>query len=181
MTTRVARSLLLLMLLLAAAVQPLGADDVDDEPKPRLRTSDAATRALLQRGIAASPSLRALVDHLERSDVVVYLQCTRLRSGLDGQLTFVSAAAGLRYVIVQIAWQLTPDRRIAALGHELQHALEVAAHPAIVDQASMKDAYSRIGFERERASSGTAFDTAAAIRTGERVWKELTGTAATAY
>ena len=123
--------------------------------------------------------LRALVERLEQTDVVVYLQCARLRGGIDGQLTFVSAAGGLRYVIVQIGWQLPAQRRIATIGHELQHALEVAAHPAIVDQPSMKEAYGRIGFARERISHGTAFDTAAAVHAGEQVWKELaSGTAA---
>jgi hypothetical protein len=181
MTIGVARPLLLVLLLFVTAVHPLRADDLDEEPKPRLRVTDADMRALLQRGIAESPSLRLLIDRLERTDVVVYLKCERLRTGIDGQLTFVSAAAGLRYVIVQIAWQLTPDRRIATLGHELQHALEIAAHPAIVDQASMKEAYSRIGFEREHVNRGPAFDTAAAIRTGERIWKELVSGAAEAY
>jgi hypothetical protein len=181
MTTRVADVFLLLTLLCGVAVDPLRADDIDDEPKPRLRITDPQLQALLQRGVEQSPSLRALIDRLDRTDVVVYVQCARLRSGIDGQLTFVSAAAGLRYVIVQIAWQLPPPRRIATIGHELQHALEVAAHPAIVDQPSMKEAYGRIGYERERISRGAAFNTAAAVHAGERIWKELTGNAAAAY
>jgi hypothetical protein len=171
----------LFLLLLLAVLPPAGADDLDEEPKPRLRTFDRGTRAFIERGLAQSASLRQLVDRLERTDVVVYVKCGRLRAGLDGQLTFVSAAGGLRYVIVQIAWQLPPPRRIATLGHELQHALEIAAHPAIVDQASMQHAYAAIGFERERFSHGTAYDTEAAIHAGTRVLKEITTRETSAY
>jgi hypothetical protein len=181
MTRSVARSLPLFLLLFLRLAAPAAADDLDDEPKPRLRTSDRATRALVERGLAQSPSLRQLVDQLERTDVVVYVQCGRLRAGIDGQLTFVSAAGGLRYVIVQIAWELPPPRRIATLGHELQHALEIAAHPAIVDQASLQQAYAAIGFERERFSHVAAYDTEAAVRTGQRVARELATSATHAY
>jgi hypothetical protein len=174
MIRRVARPLLLLLLLFVTVVHPLRADDIDEEPKPRLRATDADTQALVLRGLAESPSLRALVDRLEQTDVVVYLKCGRLRGGVDGQLTFVSAVGGFRYVIVQIAWHLPMQRRIATLGHEVQHALEIAAHPSIVDQGSMKEAYSRIGFERDHPNRGAAFDTEAAVRVGERIWKELT-------
>ena len=154
----------------------LHADDLDDEPKPRLRITDRHVRSLVADGVVHSPFFRALVDQLERSDVVVYIRCGRLPSRLDGQLTFVSAAGGLRYVLVQIAWDRPAQRKIAILGHELQHALEIAALPAIVDQPSMVREYARIGFERERGIDVvTRFDTTAAIEAGERVWKEMTG------
>jgi hypothetical protein len=162
--------------LLAAfiATAPLRADDLDEEPKPRLRVTDRHVRALIADGAAQSPFFRALIGQLERSNVVVYVRCGRLPSRLDGQLTFVSAAGGLRYVLVQIAWDRPAQRKIATIGHELQHALEIAALPAIVDQASLAREYQRIGFERERGIElATRFDTEAAVRAGERVWKEL--------
>ena len=165
---------LVLFLALCSAATALRADDIDEEPKPRLRGSDRHVRSLVDDGVARSPFFRALVDQLERSDVVVYVRCGRLPSRLDGQLTFVSAAGGLRYVLVQIAWDRPAQRKIAILGHELQHALEIAALPAIVDQPSMVREYARIGFEREKGIElVTRFDTTAAIEAGERVWKEM--------
>jgi hypothetical protein len=160
------------MVFVAAA--PLHAGDVDEAPKPRLRVTDRNVRALIAEGMARSPAFHALVARLEQSDVVVYVRCGRLRARLDGQLTFVSAAAGLRYVVVQIGWDLPPLRKIATLGHELQHAIEIAGQPTIVDQASLAYAYGRIGFQRDAGTAAlTAFDTDAAMTAGEQIWKEL--------
>ena len=146
---------------------------------PRLRPLDAEARALVQTGFDLSPSLRALAASLERTDVVVYLRAARLPQRMDGQLTFLSAVAGLRYVMVEVAWERSEVRRISTLGHELQHALEVAARPDIVDPDSMARAYADFGVQREGQRTGwQAFDTIAAMEAGERIWREITGAVA---
>ena len=134
---------------------------------------DAQMRGLVQAGREESPSFSALVDRLGTTDVVVYVQCARLRSHVDGELTFLSAAGGLRYVVVQVAWHLPRLRKIAILGHELQHAIEIAERPEIVDSTTLARAYEQFGFTR-RAGSRVDFDTAAAIRTGTMIWREVT-------
>ncbi len=172
MTHRCFASLLVFALVLAA-IAPARANDF-----PRLRTVDRNVSALLQEGLANSPSLRALVDRLAGGDVVVYLKCERLPPYLDGRLTFVSAAGGFRYVLVLLASDRPPQRKIAALGHELQHAVEIAERPAIVDQASLARAYAEFGFERRPAVWGvTAFDTVAAMDAGEQIRREITRSA----
>ena len=138
------RFLLVTLLSLMSAmvtVAAIGRDDI-----PRVRTIDRQIRALLDEGLAHSPSLRALVGRLARGDVVVYLRCARLSSRLDGQLTFVSAAGGFRYVLVHLAIDRPWARQIATLGHELQHAVEIAERPDVVDQAALARAYTHIGF-----------------------------------
>jgi hypothetical protein len=146
---------------------------------PRLRPLDAEMRGLVRLGFELSPTLRALAEQVERGDVVVYLRAGRLPQRMDGQLTFLSAAADLRYVIVEIAWDRAEVRRLSTLGHELQHVLEIAGRPDIVDADSMARAYAHFGVERERQRTGwQAFDTDAAMNAGLRVWKELTGAAA---
>lgn len=159
------------VLLLAAC----GAAAAD--PPPRLRPIDRDMARLLDRGLDASPSLRAIADRLNASDVVVYLECARLPEGLDGQLTFVSAGGGLRYVIVRVAWDRSRGRRTAMLAHELQHAVEVADHPEIVDQRTLALSYARFGFERRLLAGPrtAAYDTHAAIDTGARVLAEVQG------
>lgn len=165
--TKPALCALLLLLSVAAAA---GADNA-----PRLRTGDRRVRALLHEAVARSASLRALVARLERSDVVVYLRCEALPPHLDGRLTFVSAAGGFRYVVVHLAVERSALRKMAALGHELQHALEIADRPEIVDQASLARAYATFGFERPtRHFAVTAFDTVAAVEVGKQVRRELT-------
>lgn len=134
---------------------------------------DAQMRGLVQAGREQSPSFSALVDRLAATDVVVYVKCALLRPHLDGELTFLSAVAGFRYVVVRIAPHLTTPRKIAILGHELQHALEIAERPEIVDSATLARAYEQFGFTR-RAGSRMDFDTAAAIGTGRTIWREVT-------
>ena len=141
---------------------------------PRVRTNERHIRGLLDEGLAHSPSLRALVNRLAAGDVVVYLRCARLSSRLDGQLTFVSAAGGFRYVLVHLAIDRPWHRQIATLGHELQHAVEIAEQPDIVDQATLARAYTRIGFARApQHHAARSFDTVAAIAAGEQVRREL--------
>ena len=149
---------------------PIRADPI---PGPRLRIPDQRLLPVVQTGREQSPSFRALVDRLETTDVVVYVQCARLRSQLDGELTFLSAAGGLRYVVVRIAWDLPLDRKIAILGHELQHALEVADNPEIVSAGTLALAFKRFGFAKRRGFDRVDFDTAAAIDTGVTIWREL--------
>lgn len=162
------------VLSLALAVLPARAAGPVDDGKPRLRVTDSRLQDVVADGVRHSPSLRALVERLAAADVVVYVECARLPPHLDGQLTFVSAAGGLRYVRVRLAWDRPLMRKIASLAHELQHAVEIAEHPAIVDRLTLAREYSRFGLVHESADGNTtSFDTVAAIDVGRRVWREL--------
>jgi len=169
---------LVLVVFLVAAATPSAAE-TPNRDKPRLRIVNAQLRSVVQEGLQHSPSFRALAERLETTDVVVYAEATRLPARLAGQLAFVSKVGGLRYVVVQIDRELSPIRKLATLGHELQHALEIAERPSIVDAASMKKEFARFGFSRERSATyQSAFDTAAAIHAGDQVWREISGNAA---
>lgn len=162
------------MLLFVASPTDAGSEARD--PIPRLRTADRRVRALIAQGIAGSPTFRALTSRLEQSDVVVYVECGRRdrREPGGGRLIFVSSAGGFRYVVVRLGWLSSPAQQIAMLAHELQHAVEIADTPAIVDPQSMADAYRRMAGAREVARAGrTAFDTRAANTAGEQVLREL--------
>ena len=161
---------LLLILITLVTSAPIRADPAR---APRLRLADPRLRAVVEAGRQQSPSFRALVDQLEDTDVVVYVQCAALRTGLAGDLQFLTAAAKLRYVLVRIGWDLPLPRKIAILGHELQHALEVARSPDVVSAATLAAAYERFGFTRNRGSDRADFDSAAAIDTGIAIWREL--------
>ncbi len=153
---------------------PLGASaHPGSEPHPHIRPLDKDLRALVESGIRESPSFRALVAQLDASDVVVYIRCGRsMRSGLSGQLTFMGASSGLRYVVVSIEHDALPERKIATIGHELMHAVEIAATPSIVDSASLGGEYARFG-KAGRAGMDFVYDTNAAIDVGRQVWREV--------
>jgi hypothetical protein len=168
-----------LSLFLITTSSALTAQTFDDDPQHHIRTTDRRLIRLLHEGVRASETFRRLVDRLRRSDVIVYVECSggRARSS-DGRLTFVSAVGGLRYVHVRVARLAAADVQIALIGHELQHAVEIANAPSVVDAASLAQEYARIGFVNPRLGPGMAFDSDAAVETGYQVLRDLSGTAA---
>ena len=171
LVVHIARVASLLIVITLVTSTPIRADPA---PLPsRLRLTDARLRVIVELGRKESPLFRDLLDQLEGTDVVAYVQCARLRTGLDGELTFLTAAAGVRYVMVRIAWDLPLPRKIAILGHELQHALEIARSPDVVSAGTMAAAYGRFGFARNRGRDRVDFDSVAAIDTGMTIAREL--------
>src|SRR5690349_16219711 len=168
----VARSLAFLTLLLATPSLSMAAESITDGPRRPIRSTDRRLRSLLAEGLRISPTLRALVARLHASDVVVYLQCDGT-GGPDGRLTFVSSVGGFRYVVVRMG-RFARRQQIAMMAHELQHAVEIADTPAIVDGPSLVREYYRIGYVNQWSTlPGIAFDTQAALRAGEQVFHEL--------
>jgi hypothetical protein len=147
---------------------------------PHIRTVEPRLKFVISQGVQASTTFRALVAQLEQSDVVVYLEyerCVRRdATSLAGRLTFVSAAGGFRYVRVRVRSFASLNQEIAIVAHELQHAVEVADRPAIVDAASMLHEYSRFGRMTGITASGPTFDTRTAIDVGFQVQRELRST-----
>jgi hypothetical protein len=85
----------------------------------------------------------------------------------------VSSAGGYRYVVVRMG-RFSRMQQIAMMAHELQHAVEIADNPAIVDGDSLVREYKRIGYVNQWSNlPGVAFDTNAAVRIGEQVLREL--------
>lgn len=123
---------------------------------------------------ACSPAARNLLDALERTDVVVYVSDSMCGPEDDppAYLRFVSRAAGLRYLSVYVdRYRISPTERIAFFGHELQHALEIAAAPGVRDSAGLRQLYRRIGWESGR----DRFETDAARAVTTLVRNELAG------
>jgi hypothetical protein len=138
----------------------------------RCLTRDA--RDLLDTAVARSLVVRSFVERLERSNVVVYLQLPgdSEAQAPRSQLTFVAFAAGTRYLLVQVhPWRTVPIERLALLGHELYHALEIAQVPGVCDQVTLRALYRHIGHEY---ASGR-FETEPARVAGQRVRAELEG------
>ena len=85
-------------------------------------------------------------------------------------LRFVTSRGGYRYVRVSLAAQMRPEARAAILGHELQHACEVAASDAN-DIDGMRRIYQAAGTRMTPA--GNMFETPAAILVEKQVRAEL--------
>jgi hypothetical protein len=165
--------IVLLAVVLVISARALSAEPITDGRRPHIRTTDQRLIRLVRDGIRDSETFRGLVERLNRSDVVVYLECGRHTAPADGRLTFVTTAGGYRYVHVRVARLPSADVQIALIGHELQHAVEIAEAPDIVDSLSLAREYQRIGFVSPRLTPGVSFDSGAAVEAGQRVLREL--------
>src|SRR5690242_3952105 len=91
------------------------------------RPLDAVAADTFQRAMHGSALVRALVATLESSNVIVHIESTRpLPAGIGGTMTYVTSRGGYRYVRIAIRAELSTPMRTAILGHELQHARELA-------------------------------------------------------
>lgn len=94
------------------------------------RPLDAVAAQILDHALARSPTVRALVRELESSNVIVHIEACWQLTGASGTMRFVTRRGGYRYVRITIVSSLPPNSRTAILGHELQHAVELARSKA---------------------------------------------------
>jgi hypothetical protein len=178
MTPRCRRALVSIAALTCCLVTRVTAESLIELPPKycQVRTTDSRISVAVDIGLRESPTFRELVDRINASDVVVYVTAEpgELPPGVDGQLTFLSATGGFRYVMVRVNARLPALRLVSLLGHELQHVREIADTDAIVDPDTMARAYAtRLGYHNRWNTDRNRFDSSAAVKAGERVLKEL--------
>ena len=176
---------LVTFIALLSTAAPMSAVAAPDTPAssrtlltPRVRASDSRTAVLLTKGLQRSATIRQLVQQLERGDVIVYIEMQpTLKRRLAGMLTWITNTKTHRYVRVSINPELNTEIAISTLGHELQHALEVANAPAIVSAQTLEQYYAAHGDSSSAERNG--WDTQAARLAGDEVRRELAGTRGT--
>lgn len=129
-------------------------------PLAHLRAGDVKSAALLAAGTARSETFRGLVDAIERSDLIVYVETRPLR--LPGQLQLLAATPVCRHLRVSVRIPGLDTDLIAWLAHELRHAVELAGAPEVTDQASLRRFYQRMGDggrHDDKVESGAAQET----------------------
>jgi hypothetical protein len=140
-------------------------------PVPHVRVRHAALQPFLREAIEKSATTRDMVATLDASDVIVYFELLpRMPASLPAGLTF--AATGGRFRYLRIALNPTNTRRqmIAMIGHELQHAVEIANEPTIRSRRDLEKHYKRIGIA---GSHDEMWDTEAARDAGRVVAREV--------
>ena len=139
---------------------------------PHLRTTEPALAAAIATGTQQSPAFEALVDHLDASDLIVHIVYGDMPADTAGHLSFATATTGHRYVRVVISRRLWGCDLVAIVGHELQHAVEIADAHQIVDERTMAAFYRTIG--RSRRNDGRdEFETERAAAIARRIRQEL--------
>jgi hypothetical protein len=151
-----------------------------DEASGHVRPRDAIASLLLQYGMSESPTFRRLTEELAQSNVIVYVDVRREAAhGMGGVLHFMSDTHGVRWVRVVVDTGTLDFGRsqgllvqlTAILGHELQHAREVAQATVIRDEEGFAELFRTIGIELQR----NQFDTHAARAAGQVIEAEIRG------
>ncbi|HEX6211531.1 MAG TPA: hypothetical protein VF136_12185 [Methylomirabilota bacterium] len=160
----------LALALLAAVPAAATADPPAYAPADRVRPLQKIGGELLADGVSRSPTLRRIVQRLQRSDVIVYFELRPdMPSSMGGSLRVMAATATDRFLHVRVNRSNNRLTLIALLAHELQHALEIAETPSVRSPEALGAYYRRTGM---RIAEGR-FDTAAAQETGRTVRAEL--------
>jgi AcrR family transcriptional regulator len=137
-----------------------------------VRSTEARILALLEQGVARSATLRRLVETLDASDVIVYLEPKFKWQTLDGYLAHRVIVAGeMRYLRIAVSTHGGSDRLMSVVAHELQHAIEVAEAPDVRDDTSLVRLFERSTIAR--ACGGDCYETKAALEVQEAVLTEL--------
>jgi len=143
-----------------------------DDPLVRVRPTNELGRKVMNAGLAGSETFRRLVQRLEQSDVIVYVQLQPMMpSEIGGLLEFMGGSGTERYLKVTVGSLHHLNVMVALLGHELQHAAEVADAPSVRSPREFAAFYRRIGLP----SGVGRYDSVAARAAGQRVQSELRG------
>lgn len=168
LTSRLIAIIFILAIPVRAAGDPLPSLDV-------VRVLHPVLASVLRDGMQRSASLRALVDELERSNLLIHV--IGMEAGDSrrfwGTTRFIAAAGGRRFMRVAVNPRLAADQQAATLGHELHHALEVARAAWVVDHATFEVFYQHAGEPSALVAAMPCYETAAARNTGARILREI--------
>ena len=162
-----------LLVVATLAGTPDGSQTDPGDVGYRVRAIDKLSNRLLLDGLHESPTIASEVRRLMRSDVVVYIT-TGPNLKLTGELTFMTHAGGLTYVLIRVHPMLTGIDRLVALGHELQHACEIAdAGDQVTDERTLAALYQKIGFQTGPQAFESAGAQAASASVRREVWNAI--------
>lgn len=178
--------LMALVMCVVGVASPFASTDAASSSS-RVRLLARQAKPLVRTGRLRSPTFARLLEEIERSSVIVLVDIAAVGEGggRAGALHFLtSGAGGARVLHVRLypqsaTWIGSITQQvalIAALGHELQHALEVDAQAGVQSPAAFAAMYRAAG-RRVRLQHGEEFETQAAVRIGRQVERELLGSA----
>jgi hypothetical protein len=152
--------------------QKFQAGPADEGLPERVRTTNSRIRQAMREGQDKASTFRSLLQQLQRSDVVLYIEpgectCAAARSCV----TFVTTAGSTRYLRVIVTLKQLQVEMIAHIGHELRHAIEIAGAAEVVDSRSLRRFYE--GRASPSCGRPCGVETEAAVRTQAAVRSEL--------
>jgi hypothetical protein len=134
--------------------------------------------AIIQQAAERSPLFRRLIATIDATDGLVYVDEGKCGHSVSACLTLSVQVAGphrLLRILVDPQRRQRDCDRMASIGHELRHAIEILSEPNIKSCQAAFSFFEREGpTDREKGR----FETAAAVRTGLEVGVEACGPSA---
>jgi hypothetical protein len=111
----------------------------------RVRTESPEVRRLIEDTASRSRTVRELLARLAQTDTIVYVEFTPSPLVPTARTKLVTTASGARFLRIGININAASGDRGPWLGHELQHALEIAERRDIRDENAVRALYHQIG------------------------------------
>jgi hypothetical protein len=136
----------------------------------RIRPLGAGEKRLVRSAMDQSATVRELVARIERSDLIVMLRFGMLSSQKAGTTELLSVVPGTRFLLVTLDPRAIERDRLARLGHELRHVVELADATEVRNATTMRELFERIGWP---SSGPDNWETAQAVEAGRLVVQDL--------
>jgi len=167
---------------LALMVTLLGLQTVEEAPEgtnapsfTRVRSTEPYVFGLVHEGYERSHTFREIVDGLQRSNVIVMVLPGLCAHGrIRSCVVAVDGSDRDRHIRIKIDPQHTiRDGLIAAIAHELQHAVEIAEHAEVTNAGATLALYRRIAYGRCGQGLSEECETTRALEAEKEVLQEL--------
>ncbi len=126
-----------------------------------VRGLDHRMAALLDEGRARSATFRDLCDRLERSDLIVLVKVGAVHLA-PAVTNFITSSPRSRFLAITVRIPEMDDVILGWLAHELQHAVEMASAPEVIDGRTMMEFFQKHG--QPTANSGWCTQEAKRVR-----------------
>jgi hypothetical protein len=133
-----------------------------------VRSSNTAIVALIEQASERSATFRHLLDTLNASDSMVYVEQGDCPHGVRACFTSVTIAGSRRVMWVKVDTRKADWDLMGSIGHELRHTIEVLGDPTVTSNSAMYFFYLTNGSHGRTK----AFETQAAIDAGTAVRRE---------
>jgi hypothetical protein len=135
---------------------------------PRVRTLTDGLDTIVSQALVRSATFRRLVQTIDRTDGIVYVEPGKCPHGVRACLLDVRKSGRNRLVRIRVKANADDWDLMGSVAHELQHAVEVLSNSAITSTIAMQTYYM---LEARRINQ--VFETEAAVRTGNTVRAEV--------
>jgi hypothetical protein len=140
-----------------------------DAVAPHVRSSHAYIRAMIDEAVERSATFRRLVESIETTDGIVYVEQGTCGHHVRACLALHATPAGAYRILRVLVDARQPDWDVmASIGHELRHAIEVLGNVTLKSSEAIY-----LFYIREGSMTGDSFETEEAIKAGHAVRNEV--------